>query len=89
MAWWSKSREVDKCSGTVDNLLIDRMVCQDNLRGKLNLSMAWVDVRKAFDTINHRWLGEMYELHRFPRWLGVAIRQLKSSWNTRIVAKTR
>ena len=39
--------------------------------------MAWVDVRKAFDTIDHR-LGETYELHRFPRWLVVAIRQLSS-----------
>ena len=44
--------------------------------------MAWVDGRKAFDTIDHRWLGEMYELHRFPRCLGVAIRRLSSRWNT-------
>ena len=89
MAWWSESSEVEKCSGTVDNLLIDRMVCQDNLRGMRNLSMAWVDVRKAFDKINHRWLGEMYELHRFPRSLGVEIRQLSNNWNTRIVVETR
>ena len=44
--------------------------------------MAWVDVRKAFDTIDHRWLGEIYELHRFPRLLGVAIGRLSSTWNT-------
>ena len=34
-------------AGTVDNLLIDRMVCQDRQDGKRNVSMAWVDVRKA------------------------------------------
>ena len=44
--------------------------------------MAWVDVRKVFDTIDHIWLGEMYELHRFPRWLGIAIRRLSRRWNT-------
>ena len=65
------------------------MVYQDSQRGERNLSVAWVDVRKAFDTIDHRWLVQMYELQRFPRWLGVAIRQLSSRWNTRIVVKTR
>ena len=88
MAWWSESSEEEKCSGTVDNLLIDRMVCQDSQRGKRNLSMAWVDFRKAFDAVDHRWLREVFELHRFPRWLGVVIRQLSNRWNTRIVVKT-
>ncbi|XP_068691351.1 uncharacterized protein [Montipora foliosa] len=35
------------CNGTVDNLLIDRMVTQDCDRGKRNLNMAWIDVKKA------------------------------------------
>ena len=37
------------CSGKADNLMIDRMVTLDRHRGKRNLSMAWVDVRKAYD----------------------------------------
>ena len=89
MAWWSESSEEEKCSGTVDNLLIDRMVCQDSQRGKRNPSMAWVDFRKAFDAVDHRWLGEVFGLHRFTRLLGVVIRQLSNRWNTRIVVKTR
>ena len=36
----------EKCSGTADNLLIDRMVCQDSQRGRRNISMAWIDVRR-------------------------------------------
>ena len=84
MAWRSESSEEEKCSGTVDNLLIDRMVCQDSQRGKRNLGMAWVDFRKAFDAVDHRWLGEVFELHRFTRLLGVVIRQLSNRWNTRI-----
>ena len=47
------------CSGTVDNLLIDRAVCQDSHRGRRNLSMAWADVRKAYDSVDHAWLVEM------------------------------
>ena len=60
----------EECSGTFDNLLIDRMVCQDSQWGKRNLSMAWVDVRIAFDMVDHIWLGEMFELHRFPSVVG-------------------
>ena len=78
----------EKCSATFDNLLIVRMVCQDSQWGKRNLSMAWVDVRKAFDMVDHIWLGEMFELHQSPRWLDIAIRQLSNRWNTRIVVKT-
>ena len=37
----------------VDNLLIDRMVCEDAQRGKRNLSMAWIDVAKAYDFFDH------------------------------------
>ena len=41
------------CCGTVDNLLIDRTVCQDSQLGKRNVSMAWVDVRKAYGSVDH------------------------------------
>ena len=59
------------CSGTMDNLLIDKMVTHDCQCGKRSLSMAWVDVTKAYDTVDHDWLCEMMEVHRFPRWLEV------------------
>ena len=41
------------CSGTTDNLLIDRMLCLDSQRGRRNVSMAWIDVRKAYDSVDH------------------------------------
>ena len=64
------------CSGTMDNLLIDKMVTQDSQRGKKSLSMAWVDVTKAYDTVDINWLCEMMEVHRFPRWLGSVVTKL-------------
>jgi len=47
------------CSGTVDNLLIDRPVTLDCQRRRRNLSMAWIDVKKAYDSVDHGWLCEM------------------------------
>ena len=54
------------CSGTMNNLLIDRMVTEDCHPGKRNLSMAWVDVAKAYDSTDHEWLDEMMILHIVP-----------------------
>lgn len=76
------------CSGTGDNLLIDRMVGQDSQRGKRNVRMAWVDVRKAYDSVDHGWLREMFTMHRFLTWLCKAIHRLSASWNTRILVRT-
>lgn len=76
------------CSGTMDNLLIDRMVTQDCHRRRRNLSMAWIDVSKAYDSVAHKWLRKMMNIHRFPVWICNIISNLTKSWNTRIVAKT-
>ena len=77
------------CSGTTDNLLIDRMVCEDSKRNKRNLSMAWIDVKKAYDLIDHKWLVEMMVVHRFPDWVGKMVSRLCATWNTRIVVTTK
>ena len=75
------------CSGTIDNLLIDRKFCQDSQRGRCNLSMAWIDVKKAYDSVDHRWLEQMFYLHRFPRWIDDVITRLSAKWNSKIAAR--
>ena len=51
--------------------------------------MAWVDVRKAYDSVDHKWLKEMFALHRFPTWIGNLIARLCGRWNTKITAVTK
>ena len=79
------------CSGTKDNVLIDRIVTLDCHRGKRNLSMAWVDVRKVYDSVDHTWLAKVTRIHCFPKWLCGTIMwdDLAASWNTKIVAFTK
>ena len=78
-----------RCSGTMDNLLVDRMVTQDCHRKKRNLSMGWAYVEKAYDSIDHGWLEDMMIIHRFPTWLCRTTKSLSRSWCTRIVVTTR
>ena len=44
------------CSGTTDNLQIDRTVTLNCRQRKRNLSMAWIDVKNAYDSVDHGWL---------------------------------
>ena len=76
-------------SGTVDNLLIDRTVALDCHRRRRNLSMAWIDVKKAFDSVDHGWLNGVLMLHRFPVWLCRVICKLCKRWYTKVVVNTR
>ena len=48
--------------GTKDQLLIDKMVLRDSKRRRTNLTMAWIDYRKAYDMVPHSWIGECLEL---------------------------
>ena len=52
-----------KCRGTKDQLLIDKMVMKNSKRRKTNLSMAWIDYKKAFDMVPHSWLIECLEIY--------------------------
>lgn len=78
------------------------MVTQDCCRRKCNLSMALVDVSKAYDSVDQNWLLKVLyvvelkvlyvvEVHQFPPIKGLRHhRQLNCrSWNTRIVSKTK
>ena len=47
--------------------------------------MAWIDVKKACDSVDHKWLVEMMAAHRFPEWVGKMVSRLSATWNTRIV----
>lgn len=64
------------------NLVIDSAVTQDCCKGKGNLSMAWIDVKKACDSIDHEWLIKTMSVHRFPSWLCGVIKNLRECWNT-------
>ena len=40
--------------GTIDKLLIDKMILEDAHFYKKNLFCTWVDVKKAFDSVSHQ-----------------------------------
>jgi len=51
--------------GTIDQLLINKMVMEEAKQKKRNISTAWIDYRKAFDSIPHDWMIETLRIHKF------------------------
>ena len=47
---------------TKDQLLIDKTVLKDCRKRHTNLSMAWIDYRKAYDLVPYKWVIECMEM---------------------------
>ena len=48
--------------GTKDQLLIEKTVLKDCKKKHINLSMAWIDYKKAYDFVTQSWINECMEL---------------------------
>ena len=48
--------------GTKDQLLIDKTVLKDCKKRYTNLSMAWIDYKKAYDLVPHSWVNQYMEM---------------------------
>ena len=48
--------------GTKDQLLIDKMILRNTRRRKTNLHVAWIDYKKAFDSLPHSWVAKCLEI---------------------------
>lgn len=74
-------------SGCKENLLIDRCVCQDSIQYKRNLSMAWLDYKKAFDSTSHELICLLLRcLQIHPNIVG-CIEELMTLWKTRFTIR--
>ena len=77
-----------KCNRTTENLLSDRVVLKDVKLHQRNLSIAWTDVRKAYDSVNHGCIRKILEVHRLPNKLTAAIRNIIHNWNVIVLIPT-
>lgn len=72
-------------AGVRENLIIDRSVCQDAIYFKRNLSMAWIDYRKAFDCTSHALIMEILERMKVNRKVLGVLAKLFTIWKTRVI----
>ena len=74
------------CRGTKDQLLIDKTVMLNSKRRKTNLSMAWIDYKKAFDMVPHSWIIECMEMYGAAENITNFLKRTMINWKTILTA---
>ena len=66
----------------LDALTVDMAVADEAKRDKRDLSVAWVDYRKAYNLVPHQWLKAMLWAVRVPKPIRALVRQVVKMWAT-------
>ena len=74
--------------GSKHQLLIDQAVAKDSRSRRTNLAMAWIDYKKAYDSIPHSWILECLRLYKINPRLVAFIRQSMKHWRTTLSANS-
>ena len=74
--------------GCVDNLLIDKTILDDATKNNKNISCVWIDGKKAFDSVSHKWLITTVEDHGIIMRLIAFIKNVIQTWKITLFAPT-
>ena len=72
------------CYGCIDQLIINSMVLDDCKKRNKHLSIAWIDYKKAFDSIPHTWLIKSLQMHGFDEVTTNFFKTSITKWRTKL-----
>ena len=72
--------------GTKDQLLIDKFVMKDSKRRQTNLTMAWIDYKKAYDMVPHMWIMECLKIIGCAKNVYKFIEKSMKQWRCRLMS---
>ena len=67
-----------------DQLLINKMMLENSRSSCKNLSNAWIDYRKAFDSVPHSWLLRVLESYKVSPTITNFLRISMTKWKTNL-----
>lgn len=74
--------------GCKDQLLISKMVIETAKKRKKNLSLAWIDYKKAFDSVPHSWILQVLDIYRVSPVLRQFVAASMKEWRTTMRIKS-
>ena len=75
--------------GTKDELAIDRTITKDSKKRHTNLSMAWIDYKKAFDSVPHSWIQKCLKLYNINEKIRTVICHSMKLWKTTLTCDNK
>ncbi|XP_044749653.1 uncharacterized protein LOC123310249 [Coccinella septempunctata] len=86
------AREQNGCrrdvKGCKELLIIDSLITKQAKKKLRSLSMAWIDYKKAFDSIPHSWLLKTLELYGVSEAVVNLLKHLMGTWRTKLHVNT-
>ena len=70
------------CYGCKDQLMINNAILENCKKRKKNLSTAWIDYKKAFDSVPHSWILKCLQMYKIHPVLITFIEESMSKWKT-------
>ena len=71
--------------GCKDQLLVNKMILEHYRKMKRNLSTAWIDYRKAFDSVPHSWILKTMQMYKASPTLINFLNHSMSTWKTTMI----
>ena len=70
------------CYGCKDQLMINNAILESCKKRKKNLSTAWIDYKKAFDSVPYSWILKCLQIYKIHPVLVTFIEESMSQWKT-------
>ena len=71
--------------GCKDQLLINKMILENCKLSNRNLSTAWIDYKKAFDSVPHDWIIKVLEIYKVSPVIINFIKTCMQTWQTTLI----
>ena len=68
--------------GCKDHLMTNKAITGNARQRQANLSMAWIDYKKAFDSVPHSWIIKVLEMYHIDPQIVKCISESMKLWNT-------
>ena len=73
------------CYGTINHLLLNKAMLENNKTRRTKLSTAWVDCKTSFDSIPHSWMIQCMQQYKINLRVIKLIEKAMELWNTTLI----
>ena len=70
--------------GCKEQLIIDNIILNQTQKNQRNLTVSYIDYKKAFDSVPHTWLMKVLEIYKISPTIRNLLSVLMAQWRTRI-----
>lgn len=85
---WEQNGGRKGSRGSKEWLIVDTVIGKQAYKNKRNISIAWIDYRKAFDSVPHSWLMKIMEIYKINPTIIEVLKHVMGKWKTTLTVNT-